>query len=194
MHPRRQFLLSSGSWIVGTALGSVARCGAAEPMARPSPASRPKILKRDEGDTVWVTAGVRITVKLRAEDTGGTYAVFQDFVLPGAGPDLHTHTHEDESLFVLEGKVRATVGDQTSEVGPGTLVHMPLGVPHGFKNVSDQPARLLMTYTPGGFEKYFLETGKPGRPDAETPPSFTAEERRKALAVAERLGVFSEKK
>jgi quercetin dioxygenase-like cupin family protein len=152
--------------------------------------TRPKLLKPEEGDAVWVVAGVRITVKLRSEDTGGAYAVFQDFVLPGAGPGLHVHTREDESLFVLEREVRATLGDRTFDVGTGTLVHMPLGVPHGFKNVSDRPARLMMTYTPGGFEKCFLETGKAARPDDVTPPSFTAEEQERALALMKRFGVF----
>jgi mannose-6-phosphate isomerase-like protein (cupin superfamily) len=190
MYPRRQFLLSGGGLVVGAALGPVARGAAAVPAAPPKPPTRPKLLRPEEGDTVWVVAGVRITVKLRSEDTNGAYAVFQDFVLPGAGPGLHVHTREDESLFVLEGEVRATLGDRTFDVRPGTLVHMPLGVPHGFKNVSAGPARLLMTYTPGGFESCFLEAGKPARPDDVSPPSFTAEEQERALAVMKRRGVF----
>jgi mannose-6-phosphate isomerase-like protein (cupin superfamily) len=193
MHPRRRFLLSGCSLVAGTALGSLTRSSAAEPPGQPLTTTRPKLLKGDEGITVWVSAGVRITVKLRAEDTGGAYAVFQDFVLPAAGPGLHTHTREDESLFVLEGEVRATVGERTVDVGPGTLVHMPLGVPHGFQNVSDKPARLLMTYTPGGFERYFLETGKSARPDDVNPPTFTAQEIRRARAVAKGLGVLAGK-
>jgi quercetin dioxygenase-like cupin family protein len=193
MGPRRQFLLSGCGLVAGAALGPVGRGAAAEPAARPEPTTRPKLLKPEEGDTVWVLAGVRITVKLRSEDTGGAYAVFQDFVLPGAGPGLHVHTREDESMFVLEGEVRATLGDRTFDVGMGTLVHMPRGVPHGFKNVSDRPARLLMTYTPGGFEKCFLETGKLARPDDVTPPSFTAEEKERALALMKRFGVLSVK-
>src|SRR5260370_18996982 len=31
-----------------------------------------------------------MTVKPRAEDTGGTYAGFEDLIPPGAGPPLHT--------------------------------------------------------------------------------------------------------
>jgi hypothetical protein len=86
--------------------------------------------------------------------------------------------------------VRATLGDQTFDLKLGALLHMPLGVPHSFKNVSDKPARLVLTYTPGGLEKLFLEFGKPAKRGETMPPNFTEEEIKKTLAAAERYGVF----
>jgi quercetin dioxygenase-like cupin family protein len=190
MRHRRDFLLAGCGLAAGAALWPAVAGHAAES----SPLTRPKLVADDGGETVWVVAGVLMTVKLRAEDTGGAYSVFHDFVLPGAGPGLHTHTREDESMFVLEGQVRATLGDRTFDVATGTLIHMPRGVPHGFKNVTDRPARLLMTYTPGGFDKFHLEFGKPAKQSDRNPPTFTAEEKRSARAAAARYGLVSHEK
>jgi hypothetical protein len=74
------------------------------------------------------------------------------------------------------------------------LLHMPLGVPHGFKNVTDKPARMLLTYAPGGFEKLFLEFGKPARRGDTTPAVFTKDEVQRALAASEKYGVYRERK
>ena len=80
---------------------------------------------------------------------------------PGAGSVPHTHTKEDETIFVLEGELRAWLGGKQYDMKAGDFVHMPRGVQHYFKNVSDEPTRLLLSYTPGGFEQWFLDVGKP---------------------------------
>ena len=59
---------------------------------------------------------------------------------------------------------------QTVRAKPGTYVFIPPGVPHNIANVSDKPARMIMTVSPPGHEQYFEElvklvtSGKP--PDA----------------------------
>jgi quercetin dioxygenase-like cupin family protein len=180
--------------LTGSTLGPPGALAGDEPSKEPAPLTKPKLVGDDEGETVWVWAGVRMTVKVRGADTGGAYSVFEDWLPPGAGPPLHTHTREHESMYVLEGGVRATLGDQTFDLKTGSLLHMPLGVPHSFKNLSDKPARLLLSYAPGGFEKLFLEFGKPAKWGDTTPAKFTEEEVKNALAASERYGVFRVKK
>ncbi len=114
----------------------------------------------NEGKKVWAM-GVLVTVKVNAEDSGGAYSVFEDMIPPGAGPVPHTHTKEDETIYVLEGELRAWLGGKQYDMKTGDFVHMPRGVQHYFKNVSDEPTRLLLSYTPGGFEQWFLDVGKP---------------------------------
>jgi hypothetical protein len=41
------------------------------------------------------------------------------------------------------------------EVGAGGAAFMPGGIVHTFKNVGDQPSRMLIMTTPSGFEKFF---------------------------------------
>jgi mannose-6-phosphate isomerase-like protein (cupin superfamily) len=61
---------------------------------------------------------------------------------PGQGPRLHHHPY-DETFVILEGQVQVRVGEQTVEGGPGDIVVGPAGVPHGFVNTGQGPARLV---------------------------------------------------
>src|SRR5918998_1119939 len=73
------------------------------------------------------------------------------------GAPLHTHRHEDEYSYVLEGRIGVQLGDEVLEAGPGELVFKPRGVPHAFWNAGDEPARLLELISPAGFENYFRD-------------------------------------
>lgn len=177
---RRQFLRRSSGIL---ALPSLAVA------ADSNTATKPKIVLPGEGRTVWAM-GIQVTVRVTADDTAGAYSVFEDLVPPGGGPPLHVHSREDETMFVLEGELEAQLGDQIATVTPGTFIHMARGTPHRFKNLKDKPARMLLSYTPGGFEKWFFEIGTPAPSGASTPPPHpSAEEVQRALAAAERFGV-----
>ena len=87
---------------------------------------------------------------------GGGLALVVHTLAPRAlGAPVHTHEHEDEYSYVLEGEVGMQLGDVEEVARPGDLVTKPRGVPHAFWNASDAPARLLEVITPAGFERYF---------------------------------------
>jgi len=50
---------------------------------------------------------------------------------PGQSQRVHTHAGADKFYLIMSGRARLTVGDQTREAGPGTLVWAPADVPHG---------------------------------------------------------------
>jgi quercetin dioxygenase-like cupin family protein len=72
-------------------------------------------------------------------------------VRAGDEPPIHTHTREDETLYVLEGAITAYVGDQRIEVEAGSYAALPKDVPHGLSVRGDE-ARLLVTLEPAGAE------------------------------------------
>ncbi len=144
MNGRRSFLAST---MGGIAAASVFPDVVRAQTAVESKPGEPKIVSDGQGTQVWAM-GVLVTVKVTAADTGGAYSVFEDLIPPGAGPVPHTHTKEDETIFVLEGKLRAWLGGKQYDVQTGDFVHMPRGVQHYFRNVSEAPTRLLLTYTP----------------------------------------------
>ena len=94
---------------------------------------------------------------LTAADTDGQYSLFEVTVAPGTGVPPHVHAWEDESWFVLEGRLTLTLAGQTREVGPGEVAFGPRSVEHGFVNAGAEPVRLVLTCTPGGFEHFFAE-------------------------------------
>jgi len=72
----------------------------------------------------------------------------------------HVHRVQEETFYVLEGACEWTIGDETVHATPGTFVFIPPGVPHNIANVTDTPARVLMTVSPPGHERYFEELAK----------------------------------
>jgi quercetin dioxygenase-like cupin family protein len=76
---------------------------------------------------------------------------------PGKGVDPHFHKRHSDSFFVLEGEVEFHVGDEVVHGTPGTYVLAPPDVVHWFRNVGDEPVRMLNLHTPGGFARYRRE-------------------------------------
>ena len=95
---------------------------------------------------------------IRPADTDGRFALVEHVLAPRelAAP-VHTHVHEDEYSYVLEGRLGAQVGDDVVEAGPGELVAKPRGIPHAFWNAGDAPCRILELISPGEFVNYFDE-------------------------------------
>ena len=50
---------------------------------------------------------------------------------PGQSQRVHSHDGADKVYFVVSGKARMTVGDETREATAGDLVWAPAQVPHG---------------------------------------------------------------
>ncbi len=123
-----------------------------------------------------------------SEETGGRYSVFEATVLPGGGPPPHVHRREDETFFVLEGEITFQIGDQRRVAKPGTFVHMPIGNQHAFKNETDQPAKMLISFSPAGLERMFFEVGK-DLAEGEVPDEPSPKEIERLLEAAGRYGI-----
>ena len=70
------------------------------------------------------------SILLSSEDTGGAYCLLEMRVAPGKGVPRHTHTREDEALFVLSGELEAVVGNNTFVLKPGETLLAPRNIPH----------------------------------------------------------------
>jgi quercetin dioxygenase-like cupin family protein len=67
----------------------------------------------------------------------GDKAVLVEMSVP-AGFKAEPHAHDHESLvYVLSGRIRATVGDETRELGPGDAVLHPIGLSHQIEALVD---------------------------------------------------------
>ena len=85
-------------------------------------------------------AGARTLVP--ADATGGGFFVAEGASDAPGRSALHVHAGSDEYVYVLEGTLRMTVGEETRTVGPGQSVFLPRGVAHRFETV--EPARWLV--------------------------------------------------
>ena len=123
----------------------------------------------EEGRSLWVL-GELVTLKVASEQTGGAYSLFEVVSQPQGGPLPHIQHREDECFYVLEGEFEFLNNGCVFGMGPGSLVYVPKGNLHAYKNVGNEPGRMLVSQTPGGLhERFFEELGEPAT-DRETPP------------------------
>jgi len=73
------------------------------------------------------------------------------------GPPVHYHRGMDESFYMLEGRMNFIMGDKRIVAEAGDFFHVPPGLSHAFWNTSEEPARMLVTFSPGGFEEFFAD-------------------------------------
>jgi quercetin dioxygenase-like cupin family protein len=156
--------------------------------AQSGPPSTPNFSPGADVSRLWVGP---IVVAVRADSalTSGHYGLVENLARPGAGVPLHVHSKEDETLCLIAGALEVTVGDLQRVARAGDVVYMPRNIPHRFQNGGNQPARMLIVFSPGGFERGFFEVGRPIRGADDVPPVLTPEELQRVRAVAEHYGV-----
>lgn len=111
-----------------------------------------------ESDRHYTHAGATIHIKATARETSRAHSLIE-LTVPGhfPGASLHYHKTFVESFYMLEGQIEVLRGDETITATPGKLLHMPIGMVHGFHNATDQAARFLVICTPGGFDSFFTD-------------------------------------
>jgi mannose-6-phosphate isomerase-like protein (cupin superfamily) len=83
---------------------------------------------------------------------------FELRVPPGSNvPPPHSHSTNEELVYVLEGTLRYTVGSETRDLQPGDSMATARGVVHAFSNPHAVVARALVINTPDIGPGYFRE-------------------------------------
>ena len=102
--------------------------------------------------------------------SGAGVGMFELTVPPGARvPPAHSHSNNEEVVYVLEGTLRYTVDDETRDLAAGERMYTARGSVHAFANPHDQPARALIILTPDIGAQYFRDVAvaaaAPGGPN-----------------------------
>ena len=113
--------------------------------------------------------GGDVTYLVRGKETDGALTALDVVVPPGQGPPLHVHGRETECLYVVSGVLRFKLGGEIRRAPAGSFVFVPSGVAHCFQNVGDEPARMMVTFTPSGMEGFFEQLAQL---DAVDPAAF----------------------
>lgn len=102
--------------------------------------------------------GVRVDYLATGATTGGDFGLYRWTFGPGeSGPDPHFHRTTTESFFVLTGTVRLFNGTEWIDARSGDFLHVPPGGVHAFRNVADEPASMLLLFTPGAPREHYFE-------------------------------------
>jgi quercetin dioxygenase-like cupin family protein len=99
--------------------------------------------------------------------------MFELTVPPGSNvPPPHSHSNNEECVYVLDGTLRYSVGPETRDLKPGQTMSTPKGVVHAFSNPFTEPARALIVMAPDIGAQYFRDVA--AVIDADGPPDKAA--------------------
>lgn len=118
--------------------------------------------------------GEKLVFLRLVKDQTGEWLDVENFVQPGAGPPMHVHFQQEESLTVVSGKIGYEIlGGEKKYAGPGETVEFKRNVPHRFWNAGSDVLNCRGYIRPPGNVVYFLDkiyestrNSKDGKPDA----------------------------
>jgi quercetin dioxygenase-like cupin family protein len=122
-------------------------------------AGKAVIRSADEGQPFWYDGGL-MTMKARPDDTGGSLSLVDVIVPRGKATPLHAHPEAEESFYVIDGDIVVHVDGNDHQLTTGATTTVRRGTPHAFA-VRSRDAHLLVVFTPGGAEQFFIEAGDP---------------------------------
>jgi quercetin dioxygenase-like cupin family protein len=118
-----------------------------------------------------------------SEHTGGAFSMVESNECGKPMTNVHRHHSMDEAFYVVEGTLTIYVDDKFHVLEPGSYFFVPRGTPHAQGNPCKVPNKVLVTFTPGGFERFLKDRGEV----AKTHPFGTPEYR---AALEKWRGVF----
>ena len=102
-------------------------------------------------------AGERLTFLRRVTGAAGDRLEVENIVKPGAGPPMHIHKYQEETLTVAEGRIAyQRPGEPPQFAGPGATVTFKPGEAHKFWNAGQDDLRCTGHIEPPDNVEYFL--------------------------------------
>ena len=84
--------------------------------------------------------------------------MFELTVPPGSNvPPPHSHSNNEECVYVLEGVLRYTVGAETRDLTVGQSMSTPKGTVHAFANPFLHTTKALIVQSPDIGAQYFID-------------------------------------
>lgn len=94
--------------------------------------------------------------KVASETNGQSFEMEMEMDPQTGGPPVHLHPRAIETYEVLQGKFDVYVKDAWKTLSTGEKVALERGVPHTFRNTSDETTRVYNTHQPAlNYNGYF---------------------------------------
>ena len=102
--------------------------------------------------------------------------IFEE-IAPGDRIPLHTHPIH-EVIVIDDGRPEVTLGNETREVAPRSVIFIPAGTPHGTLNATRRPVRLFAMFPSERIGIHYLDRNPaPGTDDDPPQQPFTLDVR-----------------
>lgn len=108
-----------------------------------------------EGTTFSIGA-MLVTLKTTGDETAGRFALIEVTVPPYFADILpHLHQESSEAIYLTQGMLAVTLGDETMVVRQGSFILIPPQTVHRLWNPAATQATFLAYYSPAGVEGFF---------------------------------------
>jgi mannose-6-phosphate isomerase-like protein (cupin superfamily) len=179
-------VLSNLGWHARAAAQGGRTKGAQGPSAPPRQAEKTPIVAvgSDEGVVRWLQpdsaqelgSGALLNIKIDRLSVPHTTMMVATQKLAASGIPVHSHTWEDEMIYVIKGRGFAIINEEQTSVpiDTGSVLYIPIGEWHGLKNADPKaPMDILLVTTPvkpSGLGDFFrFATVQPGHPPLNLP-------------------------
>jgi quercetin dioxygenase-like cupin family protein len=142
--------------------------------------------KPGEGQAFWMLGGL-YEVLLSSDESNGTATIMQMTMPAGMGPPPHVHRGVTETVYVVDGTITYHIEGRKVEGGPGTLFRIPADTTERFEPKTK--TRVVVTYEPGGMDKFFAEAGEPAKKRELPPPPTSGPDVARLEKIGARHGV-----
>ena len=135
-------------------------------------AMQPRHFPPGQGKTFKI-GRMTMTFKTTAEAGWNAYTVCEAIEPAESGAGYHRHPTYDETFLICEGQYDFRLDGKLLNLGPGDVVFVPRGTPHGFVSMGPEVGRQIIISSPGGVfdamiaEITMLDTGSPTRQGSE---------------------------
>jgi mannose-6-phosphate isomerase-like protein (cupin superfamily) len=95
-------------------------------------------------DVAWSILGHTYWLKAESDDC----VAFETLDPPGTFVPPHIHPTQDEFIYMFEGRLDFVLDGKDFVATPGDVTRLPMGLPHGIFNKSDQTVKCFFWVSP----------------------------------------------
>lgn len=129
-------------------------------------AAQPAVVAPGDGELRWYRDRL-VSLRLTGDVTANRVSVVEIDFPAGATTPLHRQPFDDETIYVLEGRLVVHLDGDEHVVEPGAIAFIPRELPHAI--FAPERTRALVFGVPPGQERYFRALSVPA-PAAQLPP------------------------
>jgi quercetin dioxygenase-like cupin family protein len=103
--------------------------------------------------------GLNFKIIVDGNNTGGEYSLIEMQFPKGKEREIPLHVHDKENLivYVLEGEFVFTDGKDETICNTNSVIKLDKDVAHSYRKTVEDNGRLLIMYSPAGFENFFKD-------------------------------------
>lgn len=135
---------------------------------------------------IWL--GELAIIHTTGKETHGMFSMVELFATKEGEAPWHVHHREDEGFYILEGELTVYVGNKAIKGKSGDYIFAPKGIPHRYSVDSPGHVRMLMTFSPAGFEDFIRESSVKANSLVPPPPESVNVDYEKIIELAAKYG------